>query len=290
MEPGLDDVAWADLAVVLAGLEHGSLNQAAAALQISQSTASRRLARLERTLGARLFDRTPDGLQPTELARQLAPHARLVADQMVDIRRLAQGRERRPRGRVRLAVVDGMAPVLLAPALSPFYADYPDITLDLLGGQAVVDLVRGEADIALRMVRPTAPDLVVRSLGSLAVEPFAAPSLAGGLDQVRWVALHDPALALPESQWLARHVPEAHLTRVSSWNVLFACVRSGVGAGLLPPLVAEAAGLRRLDGPAAPPRRLLLVYHRALREVPRIVAVREWLVRTAEGFLHRARL
>ncbi len=279
-----EDVAWADLAVLLEGIRTGSLNRAAQALGISQSTASRRVARLERGLGARVFDRTPEGLKPTDLALRIAPHAELVADRMVDIQRLAAEQEARPRGRVRLAVVDGMAPVLLAPALAGFYDAFPDIELDLLAAQSVVDLVRGEADIALRMVFPTAPDLVVRKLGEMELALFAHPDLTARPDGVhRFVALADPRGVFPESHWLQSTAPDAHVTRVTSWNVLFACALQGVGAALLSPSVAEPAGLVRIAGPPVPSRPLYVVYHRVLRDVPKIVAVRDWLVQTVES-------
>ena len=92
-------VAWEDLEVVLAALRHRSLNRSARALRIGQSTASRRLQRLEERLGARIFDRTPEGLLPTDFASQLEPLARLIEGHMGDIDRLARGRELEPRGR-----------------------------------------------------------------------------------------------------------------------------------------------------------------------------------------------
>ncbi len=278
----LRGVAWDDLAVVLAVLEHGSLNRAARALGTSQSTASRRLVRLEAQLGSTLFDRTPEGLAPTVLAHDLAPHAALVAGHMADIERLAESREVAPRGRVRMAVVDGLAAHLVVPGLPRLRASHPGIELDLLSGQAVLDLVRREAELALRFVPPTAPDLVVRRLFGVPVAPFVRPELADvPSDMLPWLMLYDPDRHLAESRWIDAHARPSHCTAVSAWSDLFAAVCSGVGAALVPPWVARPAGLvpvQGFEGVVAVEHTLLLVYHRAQRDVPRVRAVREWVV------------
>lgn len=280
----MDALAWEQLALMLAALEHGSLNRAAKALGIGQATASRRLGKLEDALGARVFDRTPEGLLPTALALELAPHARLIAGHMADIRRVAAGNEAAPQGRVRLAIVDGLVSAWLAPRLSGLFAQHPGIELDLVSGHAVVDLVRREADLALRFVRPSAPDLVMRRLGAIPMAAYARPEL--GPQPQRWVALLDPGERFSETRWLNAHAAEAQRLRVSNWADLFACARAGLGAALLSPLIAEPEGLVCVgDGlPPVPERALFLVYHRAMRDVPRIAAVRRWLVREVEGF------
>ncbi|MCO4770277.1 MAG: LysR family transcriptional regulator [Deltaproteobacteria bacterium] len=284
----LQGVAWEDLSVVLAAFEHRSLNRAAAALRIGQSTASRRLARLEDRLGAHLFDRTPEGLAPTAFAMDLEPIARLIQGHMADITRLAHGQEMQPRGRVRLALPDGIASSWLLPHLATFYADCPEVDVDLVIGHAVVDLVRREADMAVRFIRPTQPDLVVRKLGHLAIAPYAHASIAESpLEEMRWIVFDDPEENLLETQWVTAEVGPQRTMRVSLWNALFAAVQQGLGAGLLSPLVAEPAGLVRVGADREPVqgRDVYLVYHRALRDVPRIAAFREWLGRSVLAFL-----
>ena len=279
--------SWEDLAVLLAVLKLGSLNRAAAALQVSQSTASRRLARLEERLGGRLFDRTPEGLQPTALAHVLAAHAELIETHMADIDRLVEGREAAPSGRIQLALPDGLASTWLIPKLDGFYAVFPQISVDLLIGHAVVDLVRREADLALRFVRPTASDLVAARIGDIPLGAYVHPSLLGQpAADLRWIVFDDPNARYIETQWVQTHVAPRKTQRVTLWNALFAAVQHGHGAGVLSPLVAEAAGLVRLpELPRVPGSPLYLVYHRALRDVPRIAAFRGWFLDVARESL-----
>lgn len=278
------DAAWEDLALLLAALDTGSLSRAASSLGVSQSTASRRLQRLEEVVQGTLFDRRPEGLAPTALALELAPHARAIGEQMREIQRVASGYESAPRGRVRLALVDGLGPHLLLPGLPELRARHPELELDLLAGTEVLDLVRGEADLALRFIPPTAPDLVVRELLRIPLAAYVHPDLLArtGVDGLPWVALHDPELRYDETRWLMAHAHPRHLTRVSSWSLLHAAIHSGTAAGIISPAVAQGLVRVPLKAPELPTYALLMVYHRSLRQVPRVRAVREWLVEQAE--------
>lgn len=282
------ELASEDLAVLLAAVDRGSLGQAARVLRVSQSTASRRLARLEAALGARLFDRTPEGLAPTALALDIVPRARLVEGHLADIQRLAAGQEAAPRGSVRLALPDGLATAWLLPRLAGFYSDYPDVDVDLAIGHRVVDLVRREADIALRFVVPEAPDLVRVRLGRLSLAAVVHPSLAKADPcAIRWVQLADPGRQLQETRWIDTHIQPVRRMRVSLWHALFGAVAEGLAAGILAAGVAERAGLVRVcpSIPSPEDRVLYLVYHRALRDVPRVRALVDWLRQEARGFL-----
>ncbi len=276
----LQNIAWEDLTLLLAAVENGSLSGAARSLRVSQSTASRRLVRLEEALGARLFDRTPEGLAPTALTHQLLPHVRIVEGHMADLMRVAAGQEATPSGRVRLALPDGLASSWHVQRLPDFHAHYPDVELDLTIGPAVVDLVRGESEIALRFVPARASDLIEVPLGSVPLAAYASEKPRRmPLDALRWVMLVDPHRAFHETQWIEEHIKPKRRMTVSLWNALFAAVQAGVGPAILPRRVAEEVGLVRV-GPKLPPpeaRQLRMVFHRALREVPRIRAVVDWL-------------
>ena len=144
--------------------------------------------------------------------------------------------------------------------------------------------MRREADLALRFVPPEHPELAMKRAAKLPLYAYVRPELQGcNPNELLFVMLTDPNGAYLETQWIRRHASGARRLHVSNWNALFAAVRHGLGAGILSPLVAEEAGLVRLEGvPKVGARELLLVYHPALRRVPRIAAVREWLVAAIE--------
>ena len=277
----IQGVAWEDLSVLLACIRHRSINQVSKAMRVSPSTVSRRLLRLEDTLGVRLFDRTPDGILPTHFALELEPHAELIEAQMADIERLAAG-GRSPTGRVRLALPNGLAQMWLDD-LPAFFNDNPGIDVDLVVGHGVVDLVRREADMALRFVRPRAPDLIVQKLGEIPMAPYVHPRLAGQRAKaLRWLMFDDPNDVFLETRWIKKHMGEVKTMKVSIWNALFAAVLKGIGPALLSPLIAEPSGLVKIEGlPSVQSRELFLVYHRALREVPRFAIFRTWLKQKA---------
>lgn len=275
----IQDIAWEDLVVLLAAFECGSLSAAARSLRVSQSTASRRLVRLEERLDARLFDRTPEGLVPTELTHQLLPHVQLVEGHMADLMRVAAGQEATPAGTVRLALPDGLASSWLMQRLPAFHREFPELELDLTIGPAVVDLVRGESEIALRFVPTQASELIEVPLGTVSMAAYAAAEPTQSLEQMRWVMLIDPNGHLHETRWIEQHIQPRRRMTVSLWNALFAAVTAGVGPGILPQRIGREAGLCRVDEhlPPIEARQLRMVFHRALRRVPRIRVVIDWL-------------
>ncbi len=229
----------------------------------------------------------PEGLAPTQFAREIEPHARLVESHMTDIARLADGFGAAPEGRVRLALPDGLASAWLVTKLDAFFDAYPNINLDLVIGNALVDLVRGEADIALRFIPPTAPDLISQHLGHIPIRAFVHPRLAAvAPTEMRWVTFLDPEQRFTETKWVMEAVAPDRLLRVSSWNAMFAACAEGLGAALLSPLVALPKGLVEVDSPLPPVsgRDVFLVSHRALQQVPRMKAVRDWLKEAVKDF------
>jgi DNA-binding transcriptional LysR family regulator len=289
---------WDDAQVLLALLRARSFSGAGARLGVNASTASRRLDALEAALGAHLFDRTPDGVLPTAAAEALGPHAEAMERAAAGLALAAQGREASPEGEVRLTAPPGVAEFLLAPALPRLFRRHPGLRLTLDASIGYADLTRREADLALRTTRPTAGDLLARKLGDTWGGVFAAPGYARALgtlrrlDQARWITWGDDLGHLPPARLLAERVPEAALVlKTSHMGTQLAAAAAGVGALLVDPHTARVGGL--VEVPLAPALRralpplqggaLWLVVHRALRDVPRIAAVWDFLAETARG-------
>ena len=278
---------WDDLRVLLAIHRHGSVAAAGRSIGIDASTASRRLKALEEDLGARLFDRTPDGLLPTDLASRLLPHAEQAEAAALAVGAESAGEDVAAVGHVRLACADAFGVYALGPQLPAFLDAHPGLQLSILVSTDLVDLTRREADVAVRFVRPTQGDLVARRVASTGVytgfvtaEYAAARGGRVHADEVDWIGWSDTRAHLPEAQLYQQAVGRP--ARITSDNLVMQmeAMRAGAGAVLLPAaLRAIAPELVEVEGLRAPPLEMgtWIVTHRALKDVPRIRLVMDWV-------------
>lgn len=285
------DTSWDDLRLFLAAAEAGSLSGAAARLGLGQATLSRRVAALEERLGTRLFQRSRAGLLPTAAAEALLPHARAMAEAARMGGAALQGAEARPEGPVRIACPPGLGADLLPPLLPALRRRHPGIQVSILTGNFTLDLLRHEADIALRGVRPPGGDLVLRRLSSVPLGVFASPAYAAGLDPgqpLEWLQWSAELAHIPMARWIAQRLagrPPAMLS--NDFLAMRAAAVAGLGAMVLPTLQGHIAGLVPLDGdwPPLPEAPLYLVVPGALRRVPRVAAVVDFIAEVAAGDL-----
>lgn len=279
------DFRWDDLKLFLAAFRTRSLTQAAAALGLNQSTMSRRLSGFEEALGARLFDRTPEGLLPTDVAERLLEAAERAEAASHDVGRLGMGVDREVQGDVRIALADGIAFYLAAPRVAALYAEHPGLRLQLVVSTESADLSRREADVAVRFFRPPSGDLVAKRLYEGPYGIFAAPSLSDRLGAGRHALRELPFVAwdvtqghYPEARW-ENEVGVTPIVRASSMMTRLALANAGVGAIQLTREFGHALdGLVELaTEPIALRAEVWLVTHQALRDVPRIQAVWRWI-------------
>jgi DNA-binding transcriptional LysR family regulator len=289
----LKDLRWDDVRLFLALARTRTVGAAAKTLGVDASTVSRRLVALEEALGASLFDRGRDGIAATKAAEDLLPVAEemeLVAQRFAHA---AEGLEREVSGLVRITSPADVAEVLLAPILEELLSRHPKLRVALEPGEALLDLARREADVALRVVRPTSGDLIVTRLAAVRWVAAAAPELARSLGTVRafgdvpWVGWGERHAHVPAAVWLRKHVRgDGPVVSSDSLRLQLATVAAGVGVALVPePSVAWfglspirlAPGLREAAA-AWPTDELFLVTHRALRDVPRVRAVWDFIL------------
>lgn len=229
----------------LAVLQTGSLSQAARSLALTQPTLGRHISMLEEALGAVLFTRSNDGLRPTEAGLSLRDQAETMAAAADLLTRIASGEAERTEGRIRLTTSEFMGVAVLPPILTGFRERYPQIDIDLMMSDRNLDLLRGDADLAVRNVAPVQEALLVRRIGRAPVRLFAHRSYA---------ATHD----LPQTLQALEGHPligrEAYSTRVPvlaglhlrfgftspSDLALLAALRAGMGIGACQQGVAEA--------------------------------------------------
>ena len=265
---------WEHLPVFLEVARTGSFTAAAKALGLTQSTVSRRVAALEAEVGASLFRRERYGVALSPAGAELLPLAETAEDAVNDVARRASGLAGTVRGTVRVATVEEIATYLLAPALPALRAAWPEVRVELLVSNAVVDLGAQQADLALRLVPPDRADLVGRRLAPI---PCAVFGRDPGPPDGDWLE-PDDALALgPERRWLAANRPDRRtVLRATSSATLAQAVAHGVGVAVLAVPLAARFGLVQRGEPVFD-HVLWLVQHRDTRRVGRVRVVAEWL-------------
>lgn len=165
--------SWDHWRSFLTVLDTGSLSAAARALALTQPTVGRHVDALEAGLGAPLFTRSRHGLAPTPLALSLVPQARAMALAAESLLRTASGERDAARGTVRITASEMVGTWVLPPLLADLRAQHPGIVLELALSDRNEDLLRREADVAVRMARPTQEALVARHAGTVRVGLFA---------------------------------------------------------------------------------------------------------------------
>ncbi len=167
-EPG-----WELYRTFLAVVREGSLSGAARELGLTQPTAGRHVDALERTLGLTLFVRTQQGLSPTEAALSLRPFAESLEATSAALLRAASSHGEGVRGTVRVTASDVVAVEVLPAILADLHAAYPELTIELAPSNRMEDLLRRDADIAVRMQRPSQGVLVARHIGGIELGIYA---------------------------------------------------------------------------------------------------------------------
>ncbi|SMF02236.1 transcriptional regulator, LysR family [Tistlia consotensis] len=280
---------WNDLRHLLAAARAGTLAGAAADLGVDATTVSRRLAALERALGARLLERAGDGrLRPSEAGRRALVHAEEIERAAGRLGGSVAGADRESAGTVRLTAVPLIAERLLVPALPDLFAAHPGLRLELVAEPADLSLTRRQADMALRLARPrgSSRSVVARRIGRLAYGVYAPAAMpAADAEALPWLTFDEAWAHLPPARWIAAALAREGRPAALAANdgaTLLEAAAAGLGRTLLPDAVAgRDPRLRRLSGPAGPAglpvRELWLLVHAELRGLARIAAVAGWL-------------
>ncbi|MBV9418362.1 MAG: LysR family transcriptional regulator [Alphaproteobacteria bacterium] len=163
---------WETYRSFLAVMTEGSLSAAARKLGLTQPTLGRHIDELEEALGQSLFTRSQAGLIATQAARELLPHAHAMASAADALIRTASGTEREERGTVRVTASVFIGSEVMPAILTRFREKHPAIAVELVLSDLSQDLLRREADIAVRMVQPKQDALIARKIGSITIGLF----------------------------------------------------------------------------------------------------------------------
>ncbi len=293
-------IDWNLARAFCATADSGSLSAAARKLGLTQPTLSRQVAELEAELGVALFERVGKKLVLTATGRGLLEHARVMAAAAEDLVLSAAGQTKEVAGPVCLSATEAFAAYILPDVIERIREQAPQVTISIIATDSISDLRRREADIAIRHLRPTEPELIARKVGEMHADFYASS---------RWVARHGrPAAAsdLTSADVLAFEPRDRFLEqlqkagislspdqcRVTSENavVLWELVRRGLGVGImLREFATQATDLVRLlpDWPGIPVP-VWLVTHGELRTSARVRLVFDILADALVRRMHPA--
>jgi len=273
---------WSLIQSFLAVAETGSLSAGARASGHSQPTLGRHVSTLEKSLGASLFDRHTRGLSLSDTGAQLLPMARQMRSAMNQIALTAAGQSQALDGTVRITASVFASQHLLPPVLANIRAIEPKIQLDLVPSDATENLLFREADIAVRMYRPTQLDIVTRHITDLSLGVFAARSYldrAGRPQFLEDILDHD-LVGYDRNDLIIRTMGamgwaitrDDFAVRCDNQATYWELVRAGCGIGFSQISVGRAdPEVEELAlGLDIPPLPVWLASHQAMRQTPRI--------------------
>lgn len=287
---------WETQRVFLAVLRTGSLSAAARALGIAQATARRRIDALEHSVGTSLFVRSPAGLMPTDTARELVAHAESMALAAEAFARAASAQASEAGGTVRVTASQLLGVEVLPPMLRALREASPELALELSVSNRMEDLALQEADVAVRIRRPTEASVVTRHVGDLRVGLYATEALLAqngtprNLDDLGRYPLIGPDRNLTELAFLAQQgltcISASSVVRTDCHLAQFAALRAGLGIGVCAHQLARQHGLVQvLPGEVGLRVDIWVAMHHDLRRVRRVVQVFDGLTRGLQQYL-----
>lgn len=239
---------WNHVRAFLATAEHGTLSAAARRLRLTQPTLGRQIAALEADLGLLLFERVGKSLQLTQAGREMLSHVRDMGTAATRLSIAATAQSQGIEGRIRVTASDVFSAFVLPPALAELRARAPRLEIEVLAANDIQDLMRREADIAIRHVQPDQPDLIARRVRDATARFYAStsyiaargrPSSIPDLARHDFVGFGDNARMLAHLRPLGLPISDANF-RIGSSNgiVAWTLVRQGFGISIMSDEVA----------------------------------------------------
>lgn len=279
---------WDDCRLFLAAARAGQILAAARTLGLNQATLSRRIAGLERDLGAKLLVRRTHGSELTDAGAALVEALERVEAELLASQAHLQGADAAVSGVVRVGAPDGFGVGFLASRLARLAARHPDLTVQLVPTPRGFSLSRREADIAVMVGRPDTGRLVARRLTDYTLGLYASrgyadanglPESLAGLSEHRLVGYVEDLVAAPALNYAQEFLRSWRSSvEITSAIGQLAAVRAGAGIGVLHDyLAADEADLVPVLPGARAMRSYWTAMHENLRDVGRVRAVSDFL-------------
>lgn len=284
------DISWDDLRIFLEVSRHKTLSGAARQLRIDDSTVSRRMTHLETRLGETIFVRGRSGFQLTAKGRELLGCVQDMEGSALAVMESRGSRDRRnPRGRVRLATMEGIATLYLAAEFVRMRERHPELEIELVTSSQSVNVSRREADLFLSFFRAEGRGLRVEPIGRFDLYVYGAaeylrrhgiPETVEDLRNHVFASYVDDLVQLDTVRWLRELAPDPRVVfHSSSMLAQMSAAAAGMGLVMLPTFAhPERLGLQRVLVDQTHVKRILwLTVHQDLEYMSRVRAVVEYL-------------
>ncbi len=289
---------WDKLRVFHAVAEAGSLTHAGETLHLSQSAVSRQISALEETLGISLFHRHARGLILTEQGELLLDATRSISKRLETVFARIRDSKDEVFGQLRVTTTTGFGTLWLAPRLGRLYEKYPDLKIDLMLEERVLDLPMREADVAIRMKEPSQADLIRRRLMEVEMRFYASkdylelhgtPQTPEDLNNHRLIA-HDASAPQVSAgaAWVEPflNANEKSVLTVNNYFGILQAVINGLGIGALPDYITHNSPdlVNVLPGESSATIPVYLAYPEELRHSKRVAAFRDFVLEELKFF------
>lgn len=287
---------WDNLRHFLAFARAGSMQSAAKALGVNQSTVQRRIAELEECVGHRLIERHLGGYRLTALGEQLRPAAEGVEAAVAAFERRLAACDKGLTGTVRVTCGSSLVACLRqTPLVDAFHSRHPGLRVEFVISDRFVDLSKGEADIAIRLGEPTDDALVGRKIADASwavyaseayVERYGRPRSVEDLNRHLVIGCDGAIMNYPAARWMRSVAPHATIAaRSEHWQGVMLAVKTGVGLAAMPHWQgdSESQFVRVLDniGLELP---YYLLMHRDMQQTPRVRAFADFVASEIKSF------
>jgi len=291
------DIGWEMYRSFLAVLNEGSLSGAARALGVAQPTVGRHIASLEKSLNLALFTRSQTGLMPTEAALALRSYAESMHSTAAALERAAASQGSGVRGTVRITASDVIGVEVLPPIIADLRDGYPELVVELVLTDRMQDLLRREADIAVRMARPRQELLVARRIGQIELGLYAhqrylarhgTPKSMADVAHHALIGFDQPTLFVHGAgKSLSGWRREAFAMRTDNNLAQLALIRSGAGIGVCQAAIArrDDALVRLFPRQFSLPLDTWITMHEDLRNSPRCRITFDALVKGLQQYV-----
>ena len=288
--------AWDDLRYFLAFARAGSMQAAAAALGVNQSTVQRRIAELEQQVGFQLVERHLGGYRLTELGAEFRPSIEGVEAAVAAFERRLAARDKVPTGSLRLTCGSHLASRLRrTPLIDAFHARHSGLRVELVISDRFLDLSKGEADVAIRLGEPRDEALVGRKITDACWGVYASrvyidrhgwPKSPEDLSGHLVVGCDGSIANYPGARWARSVAPPATVsTRSDNWQGLILAVKDGAGLAAMPHWQGDSeSGLVRVIDSIGVTIPYYLLMHRDMQHAPRVRAFADFVASEIKSF------